>query len=187
MNLAFFGRFPVLSTPRLILREPQTGDAAALFAMRKDEEVNRYQLQDALPTVESARALIVRWRRRFTLKADLRWIAVTREDGAFAGTCAYAYFIPGLDRGHLTYELARHAWGRGLATEAAQAMVAFGHAEAGLNRIEAVVMPAHEASARVLRKTGFEEEGLLRAYGHWQGRFYDLRMFSILRGAAGTK
>ena len=183
MNLHIFAHFPVLKTPRLVLREPAPGDAHAVLALYADDEINRFQLQDGPASLEAARALVARWRRRFALRADLRWAITTRADGAFVGTCAYTHFIPALDRGHLTYELARGARGRGLATEAARAMVAFGHGEAGLNRLEALVLPGNEASVRVLCKAGFEEEGLLRAYGRWRGRYHDLRMFSIVRGA----
>ncbi len=182
MNPRIFDRFPVLETPRLILRELAPSDSAELFALRSDEEVTRFQLQDTPVSPEATRALIARVQKRYALKADIRWALTTRDAGAFAGTCAFAHFIPALDRGHVTYELTPRFWGRGLATEAVQAMVTFGHRTAELNRIEAVVVPGNLASARVLQKAGFEEEGLLRAYGHWQGRYYDLRMFSITRG-----
>jgi [ribosomal protein S5]-alanine N-acetyltransferase len=181
MKIAVFDRFPLLSTPRLLLREPLPSDAEALFALRSDEEVNRFQLQDALADVRAAAAQIARWRKRFSLKAEIRWVIASRDDGVLLGTCAFTHFVPWLDRGHVSYEIARLAWGRGLATEALGAMAAFGHGEAGLNRIEAVVLPGNEASARVLLRAGFEEEGLLRAYGLWNGVYHDMRMFSKAR------
>jgi ribosomal-protein-alanine N-acetyltransferase len=182
VQLSIFDRFPQLTTPRLALREPEPADAPALLALRADEEVNRFQIQPELPDQDAARAQIARWRRRFQLRAEIRWVIASRDDGAFVGTCTFAHFVPGLDRGHLAYEICRPCWGRGLATEALAAMVAFGHGDAGLNRIEAVVMsPGNEASARVLHKVGFAEEGLLRAYGVSKGAYHDMRMFSMLR------
>jgi ribosomal-protein-alanine N-acetyltransferase len=106
---------------------------------------------------------------------------VEKSDGGFLGTLGFNAFNAMSDRGVLGYELGRRAWGKGFATEAVREVVRFGHAQAGLNRIEAVVMPGNEASVNVLRKVGFEEEGLLRAFGRWKGRYHDLRMFSILR------
>jgi ribosomal-protein-alanine N-acetyltransferase len=182
VQLGIFDRFPLLTTPRLVLREPEPGDAPALLALRADEEVNRFQIQPELADEGAARAQIARWRRRFQLRAEIRWVIASRDDGAFVGTCTFAHFVPALDRGHLAYEICRPFWGRGLATEALAAMVAFGHGEAGLDRIEAVVMsPGNEASARVLHKVGFAEEGLLRAYAIARGAPVDMRMFSILR------
>jgi ribosomal-protein-alanine N-acetyltransferase len=181
MNTGFFARFPTLETPRLILRELALSDAEAIRALHADEDVRRYQGLPAMPSLEPAREHIARAHKRFRLEAGVSWAIVTRADGALAGTCTYAHFVPALDRGHITYQLARRAWGRGLATEAVRAMVGFGHGAAGLNRIEAVVVPENEASARVLRKAGFDDEGLLRGYGRWGGRYHDLRMFSLVR------
>jgi len=184
MNPRIFEAFPVLTTPRLVLRQPTLLDAPAVFALYREEAVNRFQLQDPPRTHEAARAVVARWRKRFALRAGIRWAVTTREGGAFLGTCAFTQILAALDRGHLTYELTQRAWGVGLATEAVRALVAFGHGEAALYRLEALVLPGNEGSARVLRKVGFEEEGLLRAYGFFQGKHHDLRMFSLLRPAA---
>lgn len=54
----------------------------------------------------------------------------------------------------LIYAFAPERWGRGDATEVAGALVAFGFNRAGLDRIEATLDPANEASARVLTKIG---------------------------------
>ena len=183
MNTGFFARFPTLETPRLILRELDPDDAEAVLELHADDEVNRYQGIDTMRSIEPARAKIALARKRFRLEAGVSWAITLREDGAFVGTCAYAHFLPAHDRGHITYELMRRVWGRGLGTEAVRALVAFGREQAGLNRIEAVVVPENEASAGVLRKTGFADEGLLRGYGRWRGRYRDLRMFANLREA----
>jgi len=183
MNTGFFERFPTLETPRLMLRELVPDDADAVFALHADGEVNRYQGIDTMTTLEPARVQIARARKRFQLEAGVTWAIITRAEGELVGTCSYAHFIPALDRGHLTYQLARRSWGRGLGTEAVRALVRFGHGAARLNRIEAVVAPENEASARVLRKAGFEDEGLLRGYGRWKGSYHDLRMFAIVRSS----
>jgi ribosomal-protein-alanine N-acetyltransferase len=186
MNLRIFEAFPVLTTPRLVLRQPVPGDAPALLALYREEAVNRFQLQDGPRTHDAARALVTRWRKRFALRAGIRWAVTTREGGALLGTCAFTQIVAALDRGHLTYELTERAWGRGLGTEIVGAMVAFGHGEAALHRLEALVLPGNDASERVLQKSGFEAEGLLRAYGFWKGKHHDLRMFSRLRAGDGS-
>jgi len=63
------------------------------------------------------------------------------------------------------YYLGRRAWGRGLATELAHALVdrAFGDLE--LRRLVAVVRPENEASKRVLAKAGLHPDGLEHHYG----------------------
>lgn len=57
------------------------------------------------------------------------------------------------------------AWqNRGCMTEAVSLIAGFAFGELKLHRIEANVMPRNAASLRVLKKNGFYEEGLARAY-----------------------
>jgi ribosomal-protein-alanine N-acetyltransferase len=66
--------------------------------------------------------------------------------------------------------------------EALQTMLAYGFSTLKLHRIEALVVPGNERSVRVLEKLGFQEEGVLRGYGFWNDKFWDLRCFSLLAG-----
>jgi len=58
----------------------------------------------------------------------------------------------------LKYALAHSAWGRGLGTEAARGMLAWGATFLGMDRVIATVHPANLASKRVLAKLGMVEE-----------------------------
>ena len=62
------------------------------------------------------------------------------------------------------YCLARDAWGRGFATEAATAFVAQAAVRPDLWRIQAYCDTENNASARVLEKAGLKLEGTLRRY-----------------------
>lgn len=50
-----------------------------------------------------------------------------------------------------------------------------------VNRLEAFVLLDNERSSQVLNKLGFVEEGILREYGFWKERFWDMRCFSLLK------
>ena len=60
----------------------------------------------------------------------------------------------------VAYRLARSAWGQGIATEAAAALVAHALGPLGLPRVVAVTYPENRASQRVLDKLGFERRGI---------------------------
>jgi len=60
------------------------------------------------------------------------------------------------------YWLSRQYWGRGIMTEAVKEIARFSRNQLGLRRIYAYVFPHNKASARVLEKSGFKFEGLLR-------------------------
>jgi len=61
-------------------------------------------------------------------------------------------------RGDLATYLARTAWGRGIATEAARECVRYAHEDLELTRLVAVVRPDNDASRRVLSKLDFRHD-----------------------------
>lgn len=66
--------------------------------------------------------------------------------------------------GELGYVLNSRHWGRGYATIVAGMLLDLGFATLGLQRIEATCAPENTASRRVLEKSGFSYEGLLRGH-----------------------
>jgi ribosomal-protein-alanine N-acetyltransferase len=99
-----------------------------------------------------------------------RWLAVTadnyakrgygmfalveRQTGEVVGFGGLIHFA-GRGEPEIKYALLRSAWGRGLATEAARALLDFARAR-GLPEVIATVDPQHGASQRVLAKAGME-------------------------------
>lgn|SRR5690606_5681009 len=70
--------------------------------------------------------------------------------------------------------------GRGIATEAVKLVVAFGFEKVRLHRIEAYVSPRNDGSIRVLEKSGFVNEGLLKEFLHINGEWEDHYHYAIL-------
>ena len=95
-----------------------------------------------------------------------KWAAVERSSGELIGYCGIELYERGPDV-ELGFSLARSAWGRGYATEAARAWLE--HAfTLGIRRVIAVVKPANAASIRVLEKVGMTKIGRSRvAGGDW--------------------
>jgi RimJ/RimL family protein N-acetyltransferase len=74
--------------------------------------------------------------------------------------------------GAIGYDLARLYWKQGIMTEAIEALLRFGFEVRNLHRIEARVRRGNEASMRLLRRLGFQEEGLLRECLFLNNSFY---------------
>ena len=66
-------------------------------------------------------------------------------------------------------------------SQAVARMVRFGFDVTGLHRIEAACVPENEASAGILLRNGFEEEGFAKAYLRINGQWRDHRLFAIVR------
>lgn len=176
---AAFQTFPQLTTENLILRETTIADAPAVFQIFADDAVTKYHDVETATHVEQAQFLIQRRAERFQKQEAIRWGIARKEDNAIVGSCGYG--IRNRFQAEIGYELAREHWRKGLMTEALSVIIQWGFAQLDLNRIEALVMLENTASIQLLKKLDFVEEGVLREYGFWKGRFHDLKIFSLLR------
>jgi ribosomal-protein-alanine N-acetyltransferase len=146
----------------MLLRAPLLEDAADIFdAYGQDAEVARYMTwrpKRRLPEMEGFVAgCVAAWR------GDHRrpWVVTRKPSPRAIGMIELR--LEG-NRAELGYVLARSAWGQGLMSEAARAVVELALAQPGLYRVAANCDVENLASARVLEKAGMVREGLLRRY-----------------------
>jgi ribosomal-protein-alanine N-acetyltransferase len=175
-------RPPTITTERLTLRAFADADAEALFAHARNPNVTRFTLWNAHTCIDDTLVFIhdyamLRYREgmpepyAITVKPDPRPV------GSLG--CFWAAQI------HKTMELgywiAEPYWGKGYVVEACRAVLAAAFAEHQPERMQARVIDGNDASARVLAKLGFHEEGTLRKFLFRRGKFEDVRIFSLLR------
>jgi len=179
-----FSAFPTIATERLLLREITMEDAEAIFRIRGDGEVTRWNTGAPYLTVNEAKALIRRMAVCYEKGTELRWgVTLAGGDGAVVGMVGYNSYIRPDRRGSVGYDLARAYWGRGLMAEALSAALRFGFTTMELNRIEADVSLDNERSVRLLERLGFAREGLQREqyFDPEDGRYHDLLLFGLLK------
>lgn len=181
-DLFDFGEFPTLTTRRLILRELALDDAPGVFAIRGDYQVTRYNTGPAYAHVDQARRLIQSIRDGYVRGDELRWgIALKGEDRRVIGMVGFNYWHRTDRRASIGYDLARAHWRQGIMSEALRVVIDFGFTRMNLNRIEADCTVENEASTRLLLHLGFQPEGIQREQYFEEGRFWDLRLFALLR------
>jgi RimJ/RimL family protein N-acetyltransferase len=167
----------MIQTERLLLRAWREEDVEPYARMCADPEVMRY-----LPTVltreqseEQIWRFVSHWeRRRFGL-----WAVEEKATGSFMGFIGLSYqqdWPEGEHRTEVGWRLDRPFWGRGFATEGAEASVRFGFERLGLGRIISVARPDNLSSRRVMEKTGLTLQGATR----WRGQ--DVVWYAIDRG-----
>ena len=148
-------RCPTLATPRLRLRPWRDGDLPAFAAMNADPVVMRH-FPGTLDRAGSD-ALVGRIGEHFARHGFGLWAVEAPGVAAFVGFVGLA--VPGF-QAHFTpcaevgWRLARGHWGRGYATEAARAALAFGFERAGLDEIVSFTVPANLGSRRVMERLG---------------------------------
>jgi RimJ/RimL family protein N-acetyltransferase len=144
-----------LSSERLLLRGWLAADREPFAALNADPIVMRHFMQ-RLSRTESDE-LIDEIQEEFTREGWGLWALEERSTGVFLGFTGLsrppfeAHFTPNVEIG---WRLARHAWGRGLATEAARTALAFGFNEVRLKEIVSFTAVGNERSRAVMRRLG---------------------------------
>jgi ribosomal-protein-alanine N-acetyltransferase len=171
--------FPTLETQRLLLRELSAPDARDSFLFLSDEENIRYYDPAPMTQLKQAEQSIERHRRRFAQQEALRWGITLKGENRVIGNGGYAWDADS-HLAVLSYILAKHYWNQGIMTEALTAMIQFGFDHIHLHRIEAQVASPNLASARLLEKLGFQEEGRLRDRQYVNHQYVDERVFALI-------
>ncbi len=173
--------FPSLESERLILRQLRREDADFVFRHFSDPAVSRY-LMDEPPPAEYAQAQeIIEFYLEPEGKTYNRWGLVRKSDNQLIGTCGYHKWAKRYFRAEIGYDLSPGYWGQGYMAEALRVVIQHGFEGMGLNRIEALVYVENEPSVRLLRRLGFEQEGMLRDYFYLEAKFYDHYLFALLK------
>jgi len=150
---------PRLETARLILRAHTLDDFPAMAAIWADPEVTRFILGPP-SSPEATWARLLRHAGHWQMRGFGYWAVECRATGAFFGDVGLADWHRGFDPPEpflpeAGWVLARAAHGRGLATEAMAAVLAWADARPDMARISAIFDPAHVVSLAVARKLGF--------------------------------
>lgn len=152
---------PVLETRRLRLRGHRPDDLADCAAMWADPLVTRH-IGGQPFSAENVWSKILRYAGHWALLGFGYWLIEERQTGRFVGEAGLADFhraiTPPLDgASEAGWALAPWAHGRGLATEAVEAVVAWGDEHLAGRATVCIIDPANVASARVAEKCGYRE------------------------------
>jgi len=176
-----FDNFPLLSTPRLLLRDLRPTDLDDLYEYASDPEIDRYTPWDRYQSLDEAREDLGGYIARYEQGHFRAWGIEHRADKKLIGITNFGFLSKEDRRAEMGYTIARKYWGQGFATEAAQALIRYGFEKLDLARIEAVVLPENKASSKVMLKVGMQYEGLLRSYQVWKGKPSDLEIYAIVK------
>jgi RimJ/RimL family protein N-acetyltransferase len=174
--------FPRLATPRLVLDAFTPADVPALAELGSHPEIFATTLRVPHPyTLADAERFIATHLPSF-LDGTSAVFAV-RHEGRLVGVVGLEV-ARAHDRAELGYWVGRPYWGRGFATEAARAAVAFAFIQFQLEKVTANHFVGNDASGRVLAKLGFVREGLHARHLKKRDAYLDIVTFGLTRAAA---
>ncbi len=171
---------PTLATARLSLRPFAVPDAPDVQRLAGAREVAATTLNIPHPYLDGVAEAWIGMHAAAWERGELATFAVTEPSLGLVGAIGLR-----IERAHrraeLGYWIAVPYWGRGYATEAAVAVIAFGFASLDLNRIYATHLTRNPASGRVMIKAGMRYEGCRRAHIIKWDQFEDLENYAVLR------
>jgi ribosomal-protein-alanine N-acetyltransferase len=170
--------------PDVELRLPEPGDVESFLELvvRNRDHFRPYEPRrpPAYFTVSGQRDQIAAAHRQAQLGERFEFGVWEVEGGALVGRISLGGISRGaLQNAYLGYGIDIDHGGRGYATQAVTQAVHVAFHDLGLHRVQAAVVPENKASARVLQKCRFREEGLARRYLFLDGQWKDHRMFAL--------
>jgi len=152
---------PVIETERLKLRGYSVDDYPAFLAMSRLPEFYRFLTPEPMPPEEVWKTLL-RSAGHWALLGFGFWAIEEKATGEYIGNTGFLNLKRDLepslgDAPEIGWVIAPSTHGKGYATEAATAVLAWGQQHFGPVRTVCIIDPENEASLRVAAKLGYRE------------------------------
>ncbi len=169
----------------MFLRAPNMHDYEEWAQLREESRAFLTPWEPVWPADDLTRMSFRRRLRRYSkeVREDTAYpfFIFRSGDGALVGGCTLSNVSRGVQQyATLGYWAGERYAGKGFITAAVCALVPYAFNELRLHRIQAACLPENEASKAVLRKAGFEEEGIARGYLRINGAWRDHLLFAML-------
>lgn len=161
----------VLQTEHLRLRPRTLADVDASLAMDLDPRVHRYIFAEAPDPDRHREQIRARIASGWPPTGGV-WVVERQSESGFLGWCGL-FPLEHCGLIEIGYRYLPAAWGQGIASEAARAVLDHGFRALAIDPIVGVTHPDNRASQRVLEKIGLRPAGEAFHYGQWL-RFFHL-------------
>lgn len=131
--------------------------------------------------IEEGKELIESFLQGYKNNRAIRWGIVLKETGELVGTLGLNSLSVWNKRAEIGCDLHPHYWNKGMTTEAVEEVLRYAFNELKLDRIGAITYPQNETSIKLLKRIGFQREGVLRGYLYQNRQSHDAFVFSLLR------
>ncbi len=158
--------FPVLETPRLLLRPPRLSDAPGLLAFLGDPLAMRFT--QARSSLRDCRRYLAAHERQRARVGCAPWTVLDKAEGRIIGFGGLYEdpFDPGWGI-EVAYFFHPTHWGRGYAGELVEACLDLARDELDLATLWAFAHEDNRASVRVLERAGFTRRRFVPALERW--------------------
>jgi ribosomal-protein-alanine N-acetyltransferase len=171
-----------INIENLFLRKITKDDADFVFKSLNDKRVTAYLSIGPLMTLEQSKRLIKSYLNYWNAKIQFNYIIELIEaDRVKIGSASLWSISWQNNRAQIGIWLVHSFWDKGLGEIALNLIknIAFNHLK--LNRLEAYIAVKNKRSIFLFEKCGFKEEGRLKQYLNFQGKYYDAVILACIK------
>lgn len=169
-----------LDTERLILRAPKKSDCRDLYSYAKDPACSRYCLWSAHESLSDSRYFLYAMARENKQNQAINFAVEEKSTGKMIGTIGLVSINLEHSLAEVGYSFAPKSWGQGYATEALKKLIDYSFNTLRLHRLEAQCDSRNTHSANVLKKCGFQLEGLMKQRLYVKGEYADILFYALV-------
>lgn len=172
----------MIETDRLIMRLFKDADAEKVYEACNDINIAKTTLAIPFPyTLEDAKSFIKHTSKAIDDQTAYTFAIALKENiNEVVGSISLSVKRPS-NKAELGYWVTKKYWNRGIATEAAKAIVEYGFNNLNLNSIYARHMDINPASGKVMQKIGMKHVGIMREHEFKFDKYHDVVYYEILK------
>ena len=178
MKESIFQQFPKLDTERLVLREVREHDLEMVFSFNADPEALRYVAREYYTDIKEAVVKLESLQAGFHDHTGLIWTFALRETDEPLGYGGFFDISENRTEAEIGDGILNAHWGKGYVFEAVKAMTNFGFSKMDLERIFGRIDPENIPSARILKKLGYQNEGVILGDEFARGQTFDMAIWA---------
>ena len=171
----------VIETERLILKNYHENDLYNVYQLRSEPLIWKYSTKTASHDIEVSKNYLMGLLKNYNENKYNFQALFLKDAQKYIGEAGVLSFIKENRKAVVGYNLLPKYWGNGYATEISRALVKYLFNEVGAERIEAMAVEGNTASRKVLEKSGFTAEGVLRNFTYIDNQYVNVYYYGIIR------
>jgi hypothetical protein len=183
-----------IETERLLLRCPEPGDGALVYAGVHDSLAALRQYPASLPwavfepSIESSEAYCREGQAKYLLRTEMPMLIFLKQRNIYVGGTGLHAFDWSVPKAETGYWVRSGYLGQGIASEAVSAVIGFALKTLGMRRVEALPDEENLASCGVCERVGMTLEGTLRNDRvEPGGRLRSTRVYAVTQQGISSK
>lgn len=172
--------FPILRTPRLLLRQFVESDLENVFKGLSDPDIIKYY-GVSYDSIEATKDQMTWFAELEENETGIWWAVCSSGNKTFYGAVGLNNLSKEYKKAEIGFWLLKEFWRQGIMTEAIPIICKYGFNQLDLHRIEGLVETENYNSKKAIEKAGFKHEGTMTDCEIKNGKFISLDIYAKLK------